>query len=364
MDSLNCGNHFTQVIPWYALKSPVLLNSLMACGAKHLSFSEPELEGRAIALYNTATSQLVRILQNPDRNIVDCTTASILLNVYEAMSRKPIHKMSHMVGARTLIRECGWNATSTGLPAACFWLSIGVEVLYCLSTNWTVTWDPDDWGLGLDWDDDNSKGDGDSQTWVHRSFYILAKVVNFRATALACLPSDPHKDQSWLSSRLAEWQALKRLCDNWNNLCPRSMRPVGYLIMDGTNERSAFPKFWSVVTFFSAFVQCSNIRNCNRLAQTSAMLGRLFYHTAQCILAQVNPVEPSEKSPEMKELQQHHARQIMGIVASDRDRSVMVIALEAINVAFLALVNSEEQKEASMILQAVQISFRSMGSNS
>lgn len=245
MDSLNSGNHFTQVIPWYALKSPVLLNSLMACGAKHLSFSNPEFEDKAVALYNTATAQLVRILQNPDRNVVDCATGSILLNVYEAMSHKPIQKMSHMVGARALIRECGWNAKSTGIPAACFWLSIGMEVLYCLSMNWTVTWDPDCWGVDTDWAGDD-KEDTDSQTWVHRSFYILAKVVNFRATALACLPSDPHRDQSRISSRLAEWQSLKQLCDNWNDNCPRSMRPVGYLAMSSTNETSAFPKIWFV----------------------------------------------------------------------------------------------------------------------
>ncbi|EFY89606.1 C6 zinc finger domain-containing protein [Metarhizium acridum CQMa 102] len=207
MDSLNSGNHFTQVIPWHALKSSVLLNSLMACGAKHLSFSKPELEDRAIALYNTATAQLVRMLQNPERNVVDCTTASILLNVYEAMSHKPIHKMG---------------------PSF-------------------ETWHPDDWGLDLDWSHDNDLDGGDSQTWVHRSFYILAKVVNFRATSLTYHPSDPHKHQSRLSDRLAEWQALKQLCDDWNNCSPRSMRPVGYLAMSGSTEPSAFPKFWSVI---------------------------------------------------------------------------------------------------------------------
>ncbi|TWU79060.1 hypothetical protein ED733_008598 [Metarhizium rileyi] len=339
MDSLNSGNQFTQVIPWYALKSSVLLNSLMACGAKHLSFSKPEVENRAVALYNTATAQLLRVLQNPERDDVDCTTASILLNVYEAMSHKPIHRMSHMVGARALIRKCGWNATSTGIRAACFWLSIGMEVLSCLSMNWTVTWHPDDWGLDLDWGrSDEPDSSIDSQTWVHRSFYILAKVVNFRATSMAFHPSDPHKDQSRLSCRLADWQALKQLCDDWNNCSPRSMRPVGYLAIKSASEPSLFPKFW--------------------LAQTSAMLGRIFYHTAQCILAQVNPIESSQQSPEMKELQQHHARQVMGIVASDRGRSVMTIALQAVNVAFLSLVDPDEREEASSILQEAQITTR------
>lgn len=246
MDSLNSSNLFTQVIPWYALKSPVLFHSLMACGAKQLSFSKPDQQHRATALYNTATARLVRLLQNPDRNIMDCTTASILLNVYEFISNKSIQRMSHMVGARALIRDCGWNASSTGIPAACFWLSIGIEVLYCLSMNWAVSWDPDNWGIDLDWSRGENECDGELQTWVHRSFYTLAKVVNFRATSFASLPSDAHRDQTRLSGRLSEWQSLKQLCDNWNDCCPRSMRPVGYLAMNNANEPSVFPKFWSV----------------------------------------------------------------------------------------------------------------------
>lgn len=56
----------------------------------------------------------------------------------------------------------------------------------------------------------------------------------------------------------------------------------------------------------------------------------------------------------MKELQQHHARQVMGIVASDRDRSMMVIAVQAANIAFSSLGDEDERKEAMRILQQVQ----------
>lgn len=58
----------------------------------------------------------------------------------------------------------------------------------------------------------------------------------------------------------------------------------------------------------------------------------------------------------MKELQQHHARQVMGIVASDRDRSIMAIAVQAVNIAFSSLVDREEKREALKILQQVQSS--------
>lgn len=93
------------------------------------------------------------------------------------------------------------------------------------------------------------------------------------------------------------------------------------------------------------------------------MLGRIFYHTAQCILAQVNPIESSGTSSEMKELEQHHARQIMGIVASGRDRCVMVMAAQAVNIAFQSLADREEQEAALTILREVQAINHGTGAN-
>ncbi|KAK2594516.1 hypothetical protein QQS21_007797 [Conoideocrella luteorostrata] len=331
MDSLDSSNTFAQVISWRALKSPLLLNALMACGAKHLSCSKPGLESKTTTLYNTATAQLVRMVQNPDRNIADCATASILLHVYEAMCQKPAHQMSHMAGARAQILKCGWNAASTGIAAACFWLSVGIEVLYCLSMNWVTTWNPDNWGLDPDWN--NNGGETEPQVWVYRSFYTLAKVANYRAAASLHLSSDPHGEESRLSVRLAEWQRLKQLCDDWNDKCPRSMRPLGYLALNDSQEPSLFPRFW--------------------LARPAAMLGRMFYHTAQCILAQVSPLELYPPSTEMKKLQQHHAYQVLGVVASNQNKAMAIIAVHTVAVALASLVKTEERQEALRILEAV-----------
>lgn len=244
MDSLDERLDFKQVIPFYALKSPLIFNALLACGAKHLSSKRPELEDRAATLYNSATAQLVRTLENPEREIADCAAASILLNVYEALCHIPIWQMSHMLGARALVIECGWNASSTGIPAACFWLSMGIEVQYCLAMHCPTAENPDDWGLGCDW----SRSDGSTgvQTWVHRSFYALAKVTNFRATESSNMLRTPVTEQSTLSLRLAEWQALKRLCDDWSRHCPQAMRPAGCAVLGSKEGLSCLPQFWSV----------------------------------------------------------------------------------------------------------------------
>ncbi|ENH75174.1 Transcriptional regulatory protein moc3 [Fusarium oxysporum f. sp. cubense race 1] len=198
MDSFNREKHFTRSIPYHALRSTMLLNALLACGVKHTSLAAPENHDKALFYYNTATTQLLRSLQNPDRNTAECATTAIVLNVYEIMCEKPAQRMSHIAGSRALVRECGWDARSTGIGLACFWLNIGIEVLNCLATNWQTTWSPDEWGMSLGSRNNNQDDeDEDEQTWVHRALYIIAKVANFRATASRSDEISSQNEQTW-----------------------------------------------------------------------------------------------------------------------------------------------------------------------
>lgn len=260
MDSLDREKHFSQLMPYSALKSPMLLNAFLACGLKHLTLTNPDWkDDKALHYYDTATTQLLRSLQNPDRNTAECATTAVVLNVYEVMSEKPGQsvRMHHIAGARALIRESGWDARSTGVGAACFWLNIGMEVLSCLAFNWQTSWDPDQWGLDLDFastapekrelEGASGAGFGKEEEWVHRIFYIVAKIANFRATIPKFQEASPHDEQIRLGNRLAQWQELKRLCDRWNNACPRTMHPLGYVQATQVKSRSAFPNVWSVI---------------------------------------------------------------------------------------------------------------------
>lgn len=263
MDSFDKDKHFSRVIPYVGLKSPMLLNAFLACGAKQLTLVDPtenQHDHRALCYYDTATTQLLRSLSNPDRNMGECATTAVVLNVYEIMSDKPAKRMNHIAGARALIRECGWNAKSRGIGSACFWLNIGMEVLSCLSFNWQTAWHPDDWGLDMTFfndieenggsgaaDPDESGGIGrpeDDQEWVHRIFYIVAKIASFRANIPRFQEPSPYDEQVRLQSRFSEWKRLKALCDAWCNSCPRSMRPFGYLPPSQTQTKSAFPNVW------------------------------------------------------------------------------------------------------------------------
>lgn len=333
MDSFDKEKHFSRLIPFYALKSTMLLNAFLACGVKHLSLSSPDENDKALFYYNTATSQLLRSLQNPDRNMAECAITAVILNVYEIMSEKPAHRMRHIGGARALILECRWDARSTGIGAACFWQNITMEVLICLSENWRTTWNPDDWGLDLSFfkeGEDRVTIEPD-EVFVHRIIFVVAKIVNFRAAAAGFEEISPQDEQLWLRERLGHWHELKRLCDRWNHRCPRTMHPYGYMKPSKSTGDSAFPYIWMI--------------------KTAATLGRLLYHTAQCILSQSHPSKQITDSEGMRNLQLHHAHQVCGIAASTKDSGVIPMTIRCLAIAALVLSEFHEQAEVLGILE-------------
>lgn len=282
----------------------MLLNAFLACGARHLSLVNSKYgEDKALNYYDTATRWLLKSLQNPNRDTVICATTAVILNVYEIMCEKALQRMNHIAGARALIKECGWNARSTGVGAACFWLNVGMELLSCLHFNWQVAWDPDDWGLDMDLSPETEVGR--EERWTYRIVYIVAKIANFRATIPSMQEASPRNEQMRLQNRYAEWKRLKDLCDAWHEGIPRTMHPMAYLYPYQTTSKSAFPEVW--------------------LIKRTTIVARLFYHTALCLLAQINPVMPIDVE-EMKELQQRHSQQICGIVAHVKDRFVFFVS--------------------------------------
>ncbi|KAF4966561.1 hypothetical protein FSARC_5803 [Fusarium sarcochroum] len=334
MDSFNKDKHFTRSIPYHALRSTMLLNALLACGVKHTSLTTPENHDKALFYYNTATTQLLRSLQNPDRSTAECATTAIVLNVYEIMSEKPAQRMSHIAGSRALVRECGWNAKSTGVGLACFWLNIGIEVLNCLAANWQTTWSPDEWGIDFASRGSNQDNEtGDEQVWVYRALYIVAKVANFRATTTKPDDLNGRDEQIWVGNRLSQWHDLKRLCDGWNTHCPRTMHPFGYVKAAKSMGKSAFPRVWMI--------------------QREATIGRLLYHTSHCILSQTHPLESLTSSERLRFLQLHHAYQVCGIVSHTTDRGVATVAIRCLAIAAAVLTDPAEQAEVLDVLDKI-----------
>ncbi|KAI0482960.1 hypothetical protein GGR56DRAFT_663633 [Xylariaceae sp. FL0804] len=331
MDSLDKEKHFSRLVPYHALKCPMLLNALLACGVKQITLTQQYSDDKALFYYDTATTQLLRSLRNPDRNTAECAATAVVLNVYEIMSEKPAQRMSHIAGARALIRECGWNAKSEGLGAACFWLNVGMELLSCLAFNWQTAWDPDQWGVDMDFATERESGS--EEIWVHRIFYVVAKIANFRASVPRFQEPSPLDEQARLLARLAEWTRLKAMCDEWNDACPRSMHPLGLLYPSQAGAaKSLFPNIWII--------------------KRAAVVGQLYYHTAQCILAQVNPTEP-RSAPGARRAALHHARQVCGIVAHAEDRGVASVSIRSLAIVAEVLADGAEQREVAATLERI-----------
>ncbi|PYH89875.1 C6 zinc finger domain protein [Aspergillus ellipticus CBS 707.79] len=332
MDSMDAVKHFTEVLPYHALEEPMLLKALLACGARHLFHMDASYgEERAVNFHNVASQYLLHSLQDPDRDSALCATTAILLNIYELMSGRPIQGMSHIAGARALIKECHWNAKTPGLGGACFWLNVSMELLSCLNFNWTLSWDPDTWGVELDLNQAQPSVVGNEEAWTHRMVFICAKIANFRSLGQPPALESSTSDMQ-ISQRYQEWCTYNDWCDQWARALPRSMMPLGYLHSWQTNSKSAFPQIW--------------------LIKRSTIVAQLLYHTARILLTKTNPLE-SEFSTEMQTIQQSHARDICGIVAHSRDRGVASLSIRFLAIAAECLTTREAQHEAFEILETI-----------
>ena len=252
MDSLDVDQHFGRILPHKAVNSPVLLNAMLACGARHLAITlaRPSFTANnALIYYHTATTLLLRSLQNPARDTAECAVAAVVLNVYEIMSERPTRQMVHVAGARALVHECGWDAKSVGMGRACFWVNVCMEVLSCLAWGWEVTWRPEMWEAEKEEEEEEEEemmGAIDvrrQEAWVHRIFCVLAMAVNFRAASLSLIAQNDVANAEISEARLSQWHHLTRLCDDCNAKCPRIMQPLIY-IQPQEGSATLFPQVW------------------------------------------------------------------------------------------------------------------------
>lgn len=91
----------------------------------------------------------------------------------------------------------------------------------------------------------------------------------------------------------------------------------------------------------------------SRLIKRATIVGRLFYHTAMCLLPQIHPLMPREVE-EMRKMQLYHAHQICGIVAHVKDRGVASVALRSLAIAAECLVIRREQEEVLEIFEKIR----------
>lgn len=335
MDSMDADKHFSRLIPFQALREPMLKYAILACGVRHLTLVNSAYpDEHALNYYNSATQLLLKSLQNPDRDSVLCATTATILNVYEVMSEKALQRMNHIAGARALIKECRWDATANGIGAACFWLNVGLEMFSCLHFNWGVAWDPDTWGIDMNMSPQHLGGN--EEMWTHRVLWILAKITNFRSSVPRFQEQTVHAEQMRLHSRHQQWLGLKQFCEKWNNCVPPTMHAMACIPTYLTASKSSFPEVW--------------------LIKRTTIVARLFYHTAMALLGDVNPMSQmhQQTANEMQEMRLYHSRQICGIVAHVKDRGVASASIRCLAVAGECLTVRREQEEVLSIFDKIK----------
>lgn len=233
----------------------MLLKAFLACGTRHLSLANPSYgEEKAVHYYEMATQDLMNAVQDPNRDSVLCATAALALGIYEIMSLQPGPDVNHIAGSRAFIRECGWTAKTPGLGGGCFWISVGMELLSCLHHNWSLSCNPDDWGVDMDMDHVPHFGKGED-LWLHRILYICAKIVNFRISMQQPQPLDDANSQATrLNEALQEWNHYNAWCEQWEKAVPRSMKPLGHVQTWQTESKSSFPRIWYVHLLFLQYI--------------------------------------------------------------------------------------------------------------
>jgi len=345
MDSMDKDKHFSRILPFQALKEPMLKYALLACGVRHLTLVNPTYpEEHALTYYAESNKLLLKSLQNPNRDTVLCATTATVLNVYEVMSEKALQRMNHIAGARALIKECRWDGTTPGVGGACFWLNVGLELFSCLHFNWGVAWDPDTWGIDMTMNPQSHAGN--EEDWTHKILWILAKVTNYRSSTPRFQEQTMHAEQIRLQSRLQQWLGLKQFCDRWDKCVPPSMHAMAVVPSYATHSKSAFPEVWHI--------------------KRPTIIGRLFWHTALVLLASVHPLAPyspandqgvttnPQLASEMAQMRLHHARQICGIVKHAKDRGVASGSIRCLAVAAEHLHVRREQEEVLEIFERIK----------
>ncbi|KAI7007961.1 hypothetical protein KC362_g17747 [Hortaea werneckii] len=170
------------------------------------------------------------------------------------------------------------------------------------------------------------------EVWTHRMLYLVAKVCNFRATIPRQHEPDPDHQQLRTQERYEEWARIKGWVDAWNQGVPRTMQPLAFIWPHQTSSKSAFPEVW--------------------LVKRTTIVARLFYHTAQLLLAQVHPYYDRD-SPEMLEEQRHHSQTICGIAAHVKDRGVASVCIRSLAHAAEVLTDRRQQEEVLAVFEKI-----------
>lgn len=318
---------------FYALEEPLLRAALAACAGCLVSLHLHNDADERLNYYNAAAQMLSDTLTTIQRDASLCATAALIIEVVEMLVLGPIEsgmRIRAVNTARSLITECGWNTRTQGLGGACSWLSIVMELLDCISFQHMIAWDPDTWGVDINFTVQPSVT-GNEELWTQRIIYICAKVSDLRSSLITQGLSKSTRNAE--AQRLQQWSLYNGWCDKWFASVPRSMLPLGQVQPWQRNPQSAFPQVW--------------------LIERPAIVAQMLYHVTRILLAGTDPLR-QDRLAEQQQEQQHHAYNVCGIVSNDKNCGMPIFSAQILAIAAGHLVDRKAQAEVLTILDEMR----------
>ncbi|KAF2460981.1 hypothetical protein BDY21DRAFT_403078 [Lineolata rhizophorae] len=288
MDLFDLSRTYSRAVPRRALSSPLLLRSICALAARHLSrlpalrgrCPAPAWDPRAAAHYGDALALLIaRIVrsEHPDAG-ADASTPT-------GDAGAAAHRQ-HFAGAHVLVRTRGIGPRSpAAVDRASFWVYVRHDIVVALRNESGLLLGPAEWGVGRRWRWRGWDAREDEMAEDERANWLMWLVA--RAT-----------DWTYAGGTGAEREELLRDVEAWFDGLPLDFKGVRY----GEVTEEGFSRL------YFALPACA-----------SAMM---WYHTLYILLYG----EPNLRDPAYSSRIQEHAVEIVNINVSELPEPVRIFA--------------------------------------
>lgn len=220
--------YFTNFVPHFALRCPMLLSAILSFSASHLSRLDSSCDAlTGVKHHSKCVERLIPALADPSLALDPILPLStVILRMHEMLTYEN-DQQHHLRGCFSLFAYNRVNIRSHQLKGTAFWTYIREEILVALPNKTVTNIHTSRWKLGISWE-----GNADS-IYTNKITWLAVEVINF------CFGPD-------LKTNVARFDALHRDLDEWRHNLPDTFKPL-YTISDG----DGFPKIGYLCTWHS-----------------------------------------------------------------------------------------------------------------
>lgn len=214
LDLSDPRHHFSVYVPHLALSCPILLNSILALSASHLSRINPSFDPLiALEYHGSCVHDLIPALQDATlATEAALPLSTVILRMQEMLGSNETDFQRHLRGCVSLFRFNRNNFRPGSLKHTAFWAYVRQEILTALQNNSATNIDTSEKTYHVVW-----KGETD-ENWTHHISWLAAKVINH------CF-GEPGSEPT----NLDQWRKLQHEVTLWRERLPDTFRPLSVI---------------------------------------------------------------------------------------------------------------------------------------